>query len=602
MRRWLVAVILVWLPISAGAVNPVTDTWYRVQQALRSNDVESLPDLVADLQAVSGEFGLQRMPPYARALTAWAVQHPTDGGRQVLELALRLDSGSSEARFLQARWRWQDGDFVSATVAYLRAWWACAADVVTRQMLIRSLGVWLLASVLLVCLGGVVLQVFRFLPQVYFDARRLAGRLFSGGNAVALAVALVALPVLAGLDPLWWLAYMFGLAWHYMRPAEKSAAGVVWLALVLLVPAMEWWRAGALDQVSLARKVAVVLDNHRYDPVVVQEFAELESELGSSSLYRVLLGRLQWQHGDQVAAEMQFQRGKLAAPEDPLPVLMLGNLAFEAGDVHLAEQRYRSAVLGDDGFAIAHYNLSLALDHNYHFSEADTERQRALEVGDEEFRSLISRRQQGSVLYPEINRDTVKTLVEQLPRQMRYTLGLVDPPPKPLEWISNLHSLAFFLTGLFGVLLFLARRKRLSLAQGCVRCGKVFCPEEKASTESSTYCSQCISVFLKRGMVSIEQQAAKMSRIRAWERRTTLVRRATAMVFPGGGMVLNGQWWLGLTVTFFASLCLGLTFGWMPLHFREMLPDATGTPIQVILIAVFLYLWIYSIRRSWHRR
>jgi tetratricopeptide (TPR) repeat protein len=602
MRRWLVAVVLVAVPAVAGAVNPLTDSWYRAQQALRSGEVESLPDVIAELNSVAEEFGVRTMPPYARALASWAANNPGEQGEMVLDLALRLDPSLSEAWFLQARWRWQSRQFPGAVMSYLRGWLTTWVRPSVRTMLVHSLGVWLLASVLLVCLGGVLLQSLRFLPRIYFDARRLSGRLFSGGNAIALAVVLVVLPLFAGLDPLWLLAYLFGLAWHYMQPAEKSAAGVVWLALVLMVPAMEWWRAVALDQVPLGRRVANVLDQRKYEPVTVQEFAELETELGESSLYRVLLGVLQWRHGDVAAAAVQFQKGRLADLDDPTPLVLLGNLAFEAGDVQLAEQRYRSAVAKDESFAIAHYNLSLTLDHNYHFTEADEERQKALEVGGEAFRSLITSRQQVSVLFPDVSGKMLAELIESVPQQARYALGLVDMPPKPLKWLTNLHSLAFFVTGVFGVALFLVRRKRLSLALGCVRCGKVFCPEDKASTESSTYCSQCISVFLKRGLVSIEQQAAKMNRIRAWERRTTFIRRATAVVFPGGGMVLNGQWWIGLTVTFFASLCLGLTFGWIPLHLRHLLPQASGVPIQVGLVAVFLYLWLYSIRRSWHRR
>ncbi len=602
MKRWFVALAVIAAPAIAGAINPVTDTWYRVQQTLRSENIEELPDLVAELEAVGEEFGLRSMPPYARALTVWAANNPGPSGEKVLELALRIDPTLSDARFLQSRWRWQERRFFGAVVAYLGGWVTAFTEPAVRKMLIHSIVVWILASVLLVCLGGILLQSVRFLPRLYFDAKRLSGRLFSGGNAVALAIVLVILPLFAGLDPLWLLAYLFGLAWHYMQPSEKSAAAVVWLALVLMVPAMEWWRSVALDQMPLGKQVAAVLDQRRYDPVVVQEFAGLEEELGASSTYHVLVGVLQWRHGDALAAASQFQKGRLADLSDPLPLVLLGNLAFESGDVQLAEQRYRSAVAKDDGSAIAHYNLSLTLDHNYYFTEADQERQRALQVGGEEFRRRVSRRQQGSVLSPDVSGDTVRDLIQSVPRQTRYALGLVDVPPKPVQWLTNLHSLAFFITGVLGVGLYLARRRRLSLAQSCVRCGKVFCPEDKASTESSTYCSQCISVFLKRGLVSIEQQAAKMNRIRAWERRTTLLRRGTAVVFPGGGMVLNGQWWVGLTVTFFAALCIGLTFGWIPLHLTHLLPQAAGVPIQVVLIALFLYLWLYSIRRSWHRR
>jgi len=49
-------------------------------------------------------------------------------------------------------------------------------------------------------------------------------------------------------------------------------------------------------------------------------------------------------HGDPSAAHLAFQQAALADPGDPLPLVFLGNLAMEDGDVPRAIQQYTAAV------------------------------------------------------------------------------------------------------------------------------------------------------------------------------------------------------------------------------------------------------------------
>jgi Protein of unknown function (DUF1212). len=139
-------------------------------------------------------------------------------------------------------------------------------------------------------------------------------------------------------------------------------------------------------------------------------------------------------------------------------------------------------------------------------------------------------------------------------------------------------------------------------ARACSRCGKVFCPRCKTATESETYCSQCISVFLKRGHVAVEQQAAKLDQIKRWERRRAWVRRCVALICPGGGLVLKGSWVGGIVAGLMTVVSLFLALGWLPGVMTEVEPMAKVFPIQAALSGLAFLAWAWAVKRSWTGR
>jgi hypothetical protein len=146
------------------------------------------------------------------------------------------------------------------------------------------------------------------------------------------------------------------------------------------------------------------------------------------------------------------------------------------------------------------------------------------------------------------------------------------------------------------------RRRFFGTASICHRCGKIFCARCKTSSESASYCSQCISVFLKRDVVSIEQQSAKLQQIRRWEVFSAVTRRLTSALLPGSGPLFVGAMWQGFGLSFLAWLLLTGALVWLPLFVRSAQPYAVVVPIQLLLMAGFIMLWLSSVVTAWHRR
>jgi tetratricopeptide (TPR) repeat protein len=583
----------------AGAGVPLTEGWYRVQQALEAGGEQDVRDGVADLQRLAGRVGARRMTAWARAMVLWAEGHQGEQGEAVLELALTLDPQCVEARFLRARWAWTSGERSSAAVDYVKGWIDTVRDPFLGRELTESIWGWLLMGLIVAAILAMTVESTRFLPEIMHDAVELGRLLFSRANALIFAGVVVGLPLFAGLGPAWWLAYLFALAWIYFPLREKIVFGVVWLVLLAAVPLLDVWQSCALADPSPVQRVATALEHGILSPLSIDETMALEDDLRGVAPFHLLAGEALHLAGDSIDAGQQFKRASAAAPDDPLPHLWLGNLAMEEGDVHLAIQQFRQAVQKGSSLGIAYFNLSVALDQDHLFREADEIRSRARALGLKGYPFHYHELDGLRLAYPDDASLLEDRLLREVPAEKRM---LVIPPALPMDarsWLNSPWTLAFLSTGLLGLLLWWARRRWMWEARACSRCGKVFCPRCKSSTESSSYCSQCISVFLTRGAVSIDQQAAKVEQIRRRERLLTVVRRVASATLVGSGCLLKGRPLRGSLLMFAASaLALGV-LAWSPFFAAPMARPAGVEAVQVVLGALFALVWLISVKRGW---
>jgi tetratricopeptide (TPR) repeat protein len=276
----------------------------------------------------------------------------------------------------------------------------------------------------------------------------------------------------------------------------------------------------------------------------------------------------------------------------------LGNIALEEGDTRLAIQEYRKAVQKQPDLGLAYFDLSVALDQEHLFTEADQARNRARALGLSDLPHRFHEVDGLKLAYP----DDAPILLDRMtratpPEKRRFVRGVpIELEPRILTspWV-----LAFLSTGLFGALAWWARGRWMWTAQACSKCGKVFCPRCKTTNESRSYCSQCIAVFLTRGAVSIEQQAAKMEQIRRRQKVRTLVRRIGSAIVPGFGDLLAGRPTRGILNGFVGIGALAGALVWAPLFARPLSAWLPIRPVQVMLFVVVVLAWLLSVRRGW---
>ncbi|RLE27220.1 MAG: hypothetical protein DRJ65_03535 [Acidobacteria bacterium] len=129
------------------------------------------------------------------------------------------------------------------------------------------------------------------------------------------------------------------------------------------------------------------------------------------------------------------------------------------------------------------------------------------------------------------------------------------------------------------------------------KCGRVFRPEDKSS-----YCEQCVSVFLKRNAVSIEQQTAKAAQVRRWELMNGLVVRGLGVAVPGGRQIVGRRVVSGILLNFIVWLPLLGAVAWVPLFLRTIEPSLPLRGLQLGLVFAGGAGWVVAALSAWSRR
>jgi hypothetical protein len=161
--------------------------------------------------------------------------------------------------------------------------------------------------------------------------------------------------------------------------------------------------------------------------------------------------------------------------------------------------------------------------------------------------------------------------------------------------------MVFWVGGLFGLGILFIRSRWFPPARECTKCGKVYRLDDEPG-ESPVYCRQCVSVFLQRDLVPIDQQTAKLTQVRRWDRWSTLIRRLTSAVAPGGYQLVGDQVASGFVLGLVAWISLVGVVVWVPRFLEVIEPTMPVQPVVVVLSVIFLAAWMRSVIASWQRR
>ena len=600
LRRFIPALIVI-VGVSAAVEANLLDTWNEVQASLADGDVAGAGMAITALQEEAVELEIRRLPAFAAALTTWAEAHPGADGDAMLRVAKQLDPDYPTCYFLAARWSLDNGATASAIKESIVGSIALMKFEPTRREVVAGFLMWVVIAIAVTLVSMIIVVIVRYLRGVIFDARDFGRKVFRTANAWVFAFVLLLLPVFAALGPVWLATYFFVLSWPYLSQILRIWAFIACLALALVVPAFAWIQYDVLQSEPLMDRVGTILDERQADFATLREFSELDVEFEDISGYHLILGELLRMHGEPGLARVEYQKATLLAPESSQPLVFVANLALEEGNTKRSIQLYNQALDLDGQNAFAYHNLSLAFDLSRRFQEGDAARARAREiagrgVAEDGLRGLDPR-----VRYPRLGSDDVADLVEGLnPDQMalvgRYPLSL-----DPLKHLSSRISVVFLVGAFLGLAALLARLRMYPPSKECSKCGKVY-RLETGFGESTVHCSQCVSVFMKREVVSIEQQTAKMNQIRRWEGWTSLLRRLAGFLVPGSQSMLDGRVIRGFLTGFLAWFFLIGALILVPLFVPRIEPLAEYHVVQTVFLVLFGLIVLRSGISSWSRR
>jgi tetratricopeptide (TPR) repeat protein len=600
--RPVLGVLLLGLAVLAAppAVASVDDAWLEVQEVLAAPEGRSLQEPVDDLIREAEEIDVRRMTPYAAALVSWSLANP-DADSSILEAAVAIDPELPAGYFLISRRSWREGAYLRSAGFYLKGWAASVRNEATRRHLLWSTAGWFGMGLMAASLATLLVMMLRTLRRSSFDAMTVGRMIFDRGNAVVFGLVLLLLPLFAGLGPAWLVVYLFVCGWIYLAPGQRAVAVAICVFLASVPMLAQSWQRVFLRDPPVTDRVQVMLDERQLNPSALREFLSLKEEFGGDSTYHLILGELLRMHSAIESAKLEFQAAATEPFGDARSFVFLGNMALEDGNVQLAIQFYDEAIETNGLTALAYHNLSSAYDLNRRFEQGDAARARARELAGGRSASLGVRGRDPRIRYPRVSSDDVREFISGLTEEERLRLGLGSRSWRSLQQFLSPLSVLFWGGGLVGLGLLFVRSRWFPGARECTKCGKVYRLDDEPG-ESPIYCRQCVSVFLQRDLVPIDQQAAKLAQVRRWDRWSTVVRRLASAIAPGATQIVQEHVIYGVVIGVVAWVCVVGATVWVPRFLEVIEPTMPVRPVTSLLVAVFLAAWIQSVIVSWQRR
>ena len=563
MKGRLAALALV---LAVGAANvraqqqiAPRDIWPQATAAAREGDFDTATKKKNELLAAARTYGLRTFPVYAAGASAWAskvAKEQPELAEWAVKAANELDGHSPAVAFSEAdraqRTKGWSNAIPLALQGFPRVFGNYRTTVLSRADLLLVAAAAIAITAILLALALFI----RYGRSMAHDFRERLGTRVSGGSVTVLAFALLFLPLFLWLGPTWLAFYWFAIFFGYAGWPEKIAIVVV-LILVAMLPVLvdlaAHWIAGVDSPVVSA---AISSADQAYQPDALRRLEELLAVVPDDATLHVLMGNLLAFEGLDDQAGVHYRRAVQLRPKYAGAYVNLGNLLFLNNEFQAAMTEYEKAETHDSKLATAYYNHSAAAGETYRF-DLQAQMLDKARSADRAFVERTTRNppQQKIVMYKPPIAEAWEVSERMAERPAARALFGNYSTFDALQSLSNPISIGAVVSLLLALLLFIVRR-RAGYANACIKCGRTFCPRCKSARESTTYCTQCIHIYLKRDGVSLDTKRKKLEEVTEHQSGMTIRNRVFATFLPGSAQMLEGRTTRGAVGVLLFSLCV----------------------------------------------
>ena len=607
-RALLSCVLLAWVGVAARAANvSPRDIWPQATAAVEAGDFDTAYKKTSELTEIGGKYGVKTFPVYAGSAAAVARQAAQKANKPAVDwgnkAADQLDPTSSSIAFSKADAAADRKDWGAALPVAFKGFLKTFSSYRSRLLSRSDLLIVITAALAVTAIVFAIALFVRYGRSMTHDFREILGARVSGGSVTVLAVALLFLPLFAWLGPMWlifyWLIIFFGYANTVERVLIISLGLLIALAPIVL-DLTAHWIAGVDSPVVLS---AIASEEQSYYPDAVRRLQELVGVVPDNDTLHLLLGNLYLQDDDEQQAAVHYRRA-LELHETAGVHVNLGNLNFLTNDFAAAITEYEKAEKLDPHLAIAFYNHSVASGETYKFDDQAQQLNQAKRIDRAAMERLSSNPPSQKIVISRPPISTAWQIASSVARR-----GVARALFGNYAWFDptvsarNPITLGGVLVAVFAPLLFLKRRKN-GFAGSCIKCGRTFCHRCKSARESTTYCTQCIHIYLKRDGVSLDTKRTKLEEVT--DHQTGLVRRNKlfATFVPGSAQLLEGRTVAGIIgiFIFLFFICLALLVGRLapvlgPAEVPKLMVRAAAVLVAVVMWFV-LTLPVYRRRAA----
>lgn len=583
------------LDVRAQQIAP-RDLWPQAANAAADSDFEAADKYVADLLATRKTHGIETFPLYASAAAGLASESAAQKPEittWAAKAANTLDANSPAVAFSEADRAARKKDWAGALRFVFKGFTRVFGNYRTNLLSRADLVIVAAAAIIVTAIVFAIALFIRYGRSMAHDFREMLSKRMSGGSVSVLAFALLFLPVFLWLGPMWLLFYWIIIFFSYAGVVERIAA-VLLLLLVALVPVALDRAANRIAMVDGPVVMAAISSNGQsYDPESLRRLQELVTVVSDQPALHVLLGNLLTFEGSEDQAESQYRRATELNPRYAGAHVNLGNLLFFKNEFTAAINAYEKAEQADSKLAVAFYNHSVAAGETYKF-DLQKEMLVKARAADKDFVERMTRNAPARkiVMYNPPLAEAWRIAEVVASRPAAQTLFSNYSRFDLQKSATNAITLGSAASLLLAVGIWLKRR-RTGLANACIKCGRTFCHRCKSARESSTYCTQCIHIYLKRDGVSIDTKRTKLEEVGEHQAAMQRRNRLFATFLPGSAQMLEGRTITGtLGIFSFAVLVTAAIFVGRLAPALGPAADFAQLLVRVTAIILAVIMWL----------
>ena len=609
MRGRLAAVALAFVALtavrsaSAQEIAP-RDIWPQATSAAREGDFDTAAKKTSELLATGRKYGIRTFPTYAAGAAAMAGEAKSPDLAKWAEKASHdLDGYSPSVAFLEADRGARTKGWAGAIPLALQGFARALANYRTNTLGRADLVIVFAGAVAVTAILLALALFIRYGRSAAHDFREALSARFTGGSVSVLAFALLFLPLFLWLGPLWLMFYWFAIFFGYAGWGERIAIIIVLLLVALSPIALDYAasRIAGVESPVVAAAIASAYDS--YEPDALRRLQDLIAVIPDDPVLHVLIGNLQAFEGMDEQANVHYRRAIQLRPTYAGAHVNLGNLLYLNNEFQAAMTEYEKAEAADPKLATAFYNHSIAAGETYRF-DLQGEMLDKARAADASFIERATRNPapQKILMYkpPIAQAWAISDRISKRPAA-RTHFGNYSAF-EPLRAASSPITIGALASLVLALLIFLFR-KRGQYANACIKCGRTFCYRCKSARESTTYCTQCIHIYLKRDGVSLDTKRQKLDEVNSHQTGVTRRNRLFATLLPGSAQLMEGRTVAGILGVFFFAFCVvtALLVGRLGPAMGPV-AEVAQMVVRVAAIALAVILWFVLSLPVYRRR
>jgi tetratricopeptide (TPR) repeat protein len=583
--------------------------WERWTEVRRKGDAAAAGQVHKDLLKLRDEISASDLDIFSVSLLREARERrdakDLRGAVQLAEAAATLSPNLPYARFAladaYARNDWTSvgkyaGEFQAGIGALVK-------DPRFRRPALANVGAMALLSLLATAVAVVAVLFARRVRYYLHDLHHMFGRGHLGRvQAVAVAVAVIAAPLLLQLGVVPVLLVLFGSIALYLSVTERVVVGVL-LALTGLIPLAGGQIASVTAFAGTVAEDVYLLERGGFsgDEAATRVLArQAEKQATFAELFA--LGRYQARRGQLAEAATAYKGAASLKQRNALLLTNYANVLLASGDTEAATRLYQEAAQADSTLAAAPYNLALLYRREARSLPDDkvgAELQRASET------MAVAQRLDSTLVgrdVPPDDRLLANLLLLSPALPTHEMIALADGAMAGRRVESQLDRTLMGMSGLgarlYPALLALLfalwgqARDRVRGSKSCDKCGRPVCRRCDPDLGIGAFmCSQCTNVFARKNVVPeplrVKKQA-EVQRHQTWMGRLTL---ALGALMSGAGHLFAGLPIRGAVYIFFFLLALSAVvlrdgllrspYGEAPLYLKL-------APVALVILPLYL--------------